>query len=126
MNNFGNRLRSARQIKRLSLRNLEEITGIHYSIISQYENHHYLPQVDHLVKLSNSLSANIHWLVTGEGLRELPGATQQESSVAELAACQKKRDKLQKQINRLKDQHYRDLNYINELQRELLHYKKSQ
>ncbi|MBN2018463.1 MAG: helix-turn-helix domain-containing protein [Candidatus Cloacimonetes bacterium] len=125
MNSFGKRIKSIRLSKDMSLRDLSNKSTIHYAILSQYENDLVFPQVKNLIQLSNTLKVNIHWLITGEGPQELPAFINQDNKKTELAACKKERNELRDEINTLKKQHYDDLRYINELQRELLQYKKS-
>ena len=123
MDSFGKRLRSVRLSKSISLRDLNDKSTVHYAIISQYENDITFPQVKNLVLLSNALCVNLHWLITGKGTKELPGAEDRESIhrvKAELAAARKELQGAEEQIKELKNQYYEGLQYINQLQKELL------
>lgn len=67
MSEIGERLRTVRKKLRLSLRQLEKSTGVHYTTISKYENGVTFPYSDFLEKLSSLHKVNPNYLIIGIG-----------------------------------------------------------
>lgn len=60
---FGKQLRLLRKEKNLTLRELEEQTGITYSALGKYERDERQPDFDTLEKLANYFDVSIDWLL---------------------------------------------------------------
>lgn len=66
---FGKRLRLLRNEKNLTLRELEEQTGITYSALGKYERDERQPDFDTLEKLADHFDVSIDWLLARTDLR---------------------------------------------------------
>lgn len=66
---FGKRLRLLRNEKNLTLRELEEQTGITYSALGKYERDERQPDFDTLEKLADHFGVSIDWLLARTDLR---------------------------------------------------------
>ena len=62
------KLRALRKARKLSLRDLERESGVHYSTISRIENGEYLPNLATLLKLSRALKVSLEDLIDEEEL----------------------------------------------------------
>lgn len=63
---IGGRLRIARNAKNLSLDEVQELTGIQKSNLSEHENDKSKPSADSLVSLSNAYGVTTDWILKGE------------------------------------------------------------
>ena len=63
--NFGERLKELRNNKKMTQSELAELTDLHYTQIGRYEKGKTMPSPDVLVKLSDTLSVSIDYLIEG-------------------------------------------------------------
>ena len=62
-NNFRFRLKQTRLTRGLTQSSIENMTGIHYTIISMYESGHRLPSFESLRKLCQALNVSADYLM---------------------------------------------------------------
>ncbi|HBE77006.1 MAG TPA: hypothetical protein DDW65_04380 [Firmicutes bacterium] len=66
------RLRSLRNLKKLTIREVQEFTGLTAGNISCWENGRYLPSAAALVLLSELYEVSIDWILTGTDNNQTP------------------------------------------------------
>lgn len=66
MDNIGTRVRSARQERGLTMKQLHDVSGLSTGNISDIENGKNSPSVASLVALSRALERSLDWILTGE------------------------------------------------------------
>lgn len=67
MNSFGDRLRESRTRAGLTQDQLGFVIGVTNSAVSAWENDRDVPSFGALLKLQQSLSVDMHWLLVGTG-----------------------------------------------------------
>lgn len=60
---FGDKLRVARALRDLSLRDVSEVVGVSYNAVSKYETGKMVPSSSVLVAMAKLYDVNIDWLV---------------------------------------------------------------
>lgn len=63
---FGEKMRMVRKRLGLRLKDLSDKSGIHYSMISKYENGDSTPSIAAMQKIANSLDVSIDYLMNSE------------------------------------------------------------
>lgn len=66
LSKFPQRLKQAREKRKLSKSKLMELTGIHPSTLSRYETGESLPNTLNLIILAEILGVSLEWLCGGE------------------------------------------------------------
>jgi len=67
---IGEKIRSQRQQRRLTLQELSELTGLSKPLLSQIENEQVIPPLATLLKISRGLKVDIHFFFEDEGNRQ--------------------------------------------------------
>lgn len=63
---FGERLKFAREARKMSGETLGKAVGVTRATISHWEVNRYVPDLRQLVMLSKEVHVNLHWLATGD------------------------------------------------------------
>lgn len=71
---IGQRIRSARKAKKLSLIEVRDLTGLSTGNLSDLENDKFAPSANTLMLLKKVLEINIDWMLTGSLPMEAPSA----------------------------------------------------
>lgn len=69
---IGQRIRSARKAKKLSLIEVRDLTGLSTGNLSDLENDKFAPSANTLMLLKKVLEINIDWMLTGSLPKEVP------------------------------------------------------
>lgn len=72
MSTTGERIRSARKAKKLSLLDVRDITGLSTGNLSDLENDKFSPSANTLIQLRQVLNVSIDWILTGNPPKEVP------------------------------------------------------
>lgn len=67
---IGEKIRSQRQQRRLTLQELSELTGLSKPLLSQIENEQVIPPLATLLKIARGLKVDIHFFFEDEGNRQ--------------------------------------------------------
>jgi transcriptional regulator with XRE-family HTH domain len=72
MSTIGQRIKSARKSKKLSLIEVRDLTGLSTGNLSDLENDKFAPSANTLMLLKQVLEVNIDWILTGTLPMEVP------------------------------------------------------
>lgn len=67
---IGEKIRGQRQLRRLTLQELSELTGLSKPLLSQIENEQVVPPLATLLKIARGLKVDIHFFFEEEGNRQ--------------------------------------------------------
>jgi len=72
MSTIGQRLRTARKSKKLSLLDVRDLTGLSTGNLSDLENDKFSPSANTLIQLRQVLNVSIDWMLTGNLTKDIP------------------------------------------------------
>ncbi len=72
MSTIGQRLKTARKAKKLSLLEVRDLTGLSTGNLSDLENDKFSPSANTLILLRQVLNVTIDWILTGSEPMEIP------------------------------------------------------
>lgn len=72
MSTIGQRLRTARKSKKLSLLDVRDLTGLSTGNLSDLENDKFSPSANTLIQLRQLLNVSIDWMLTGNLPKDIP------------------------------------------------------
>lgn len=67
---IGGKIRGQRQLRRLTLQEMSEVTGLSKPLLSQIENEQVVPPLATLLKIARGLKVDIHFFFEDEGNRQ--------------------------------------------------------
>lgn len=68
MDTIGTRIKAAREMKRLTVQQLSELTGVSAENISGFEHDRYVPSISDLISIGRVLECSVDWLLIGSTL----------------------------------------------------------
>lgn len=90
MSTIGQRIRSARKAKKLSLIEVKDLTGLSTGNLSDLENDKFAPSANTLMLLKKVLEVNIDWILTGSLPMEAPSADVAREKTAQYLSTEEK------------------------------------
>lgn len=66
MDSIGQRIRFARKTNKLTLTDINKLTGLSVGNLSELENDKFLPSANALIQFKSILNVSIDWILTGE------------------------------------------------------------